>query len=94
MKATLMWTINDFPVFEIVSSWNTYEKLAYLYCIENNKAFTLINNNKPSFFYCHWRFLPINHKYSKSIKDFFVGKVKRNVAPPIPLNEDLYDMVS
>jgi hypothetical protein len=81
-------------VFEIVSGWSIYEKLACPYCMENNKAFTLINNDKPSFSYCHRRFLQTNHNYSKSIKDFFIGKVKRNVAPPIPSSEDLYDMVS
>ena len=49
MKTTLMWTINDFPAHEIVSGCNTHKKLACPYYIENNKAFTLTNNNKTSF---------------------------------------------
>jgi len=45
-----MWTINDSPAYRMVSGWNTHKKLACLYCIENNKAFTLKNNGKTFFF--------------------------------------------
>jgi hypothetical protein len=48
-----MWTINDFPVYGMVSGWSRYEKLACLYYIENNRAFTLTNDGKMYFFYCH-----------------------------------------
>ena len=43
MRAVLMWTINDFPIYEMVSGWSMHEKLACTYCMENNKAFTLTN---------------------------------------------------
>jgi len=49
-KATLMWTINDFSSYEMVSGWSTHGKLACPYCMENNKTFTLINDGKTSFF--------------------------------------------
>ena len=42
MRAALMWTINDFPAYGMVSGWSTHGKLACPYCMENNKAFTLI----------------------------------------------------
>jgi hypothetical protein len=47
-----MWTINDFPVYEMVLKWSKYRKLICPYYIENNKAFNLINGYK-AFFYCH-----------------------------------------
>jgi len=50
MRVTLMWTINDFLAYGMVFGWSTYEKLACSYCMENNKAFTLINDDKLSFF--------------------------------------------
>ena len=53
MNATLMWTINDFSGYKMVSSWSTHGKLTCIYYMENNKAFTLTNNGKTSFFYCH-----------------------------------------
>jgi len=75
MRAALMWTINDFLTYRMVSGLSTYGKLACPYCMENNKAFMLTNGGKASFFYCHRRFLPPNHRYRKNIKDFFVGRV-------------------
>jgi hypothetical protein len=50
IRAALMWTINDFPAYGIVSGWSTHGKLACPYCMENNKAFTLTNGGKASFF--------------------------------------------
>jgi hypothetical protein len=50
-----MWTINDFLAYGMVSGWSTHGKIACSYCMENNKAFTLTNRGKASFFYCHGR---------------------------------------
>jgi len=46
-----MWTINDFPAYGMVSGWSMHEKLPCSYCKENNKAFTLTNDGKTSFFF-------------------------------------------
>jgi len=89
-----MWTINDFPAYRMVSGWSTHGKLTCPYCMENNKVFTLTNRGKTSFFDCHRRFLPSNHRYRKNRKDFFVGKVEKNVAPSHLSGEELYDVVS
>jgi len=50
MRAALMWTINDFPAYGMVSGCSTHGNLACPYCMENNKAFTLTNGGKASFF--------------------------------------------
>jgi uncharacterized Zn-finger protein len=50
MRAALMWTINDFSSYGMLSGWSTHGKLACPYCMENNKAFTLTNGGKASFF--------------------------------------------
>ena len=50
MKEALIWTINDFPVYEMVSGWSTHRKLTWSYFKENNNAFTLTNGNKTFFF--------------------------------------------
>jgi len=65
-RAALIWTINDFSAYWMVSGWSTHEKLACPYCMENNKAFTLTNRGKTSFFYCHRLFLPPNHRYRRT----------------------------
>jgi hypothetical protein len=94
MRAALMWTVNDFPTYGMLSGWSTHAKLACPYCMENNKAFTLAKGGKASFFDCHRRFLPLNHRYKKNIKDFFVGRVEKDVASPRLSSEELHDVVS
>jgi hypothetical protein len=72
----------------MVSGWRTHRKLACPYCIENKKAFMLTNNNKTSFFFnFRQQFLLTGDKYRKNIKDFFVGRVERDVALPLFFNE-------
>jgi hypothetical protein len=89
-----MWTINDFPAYGMLSGWSTHGKLTCPYCMENNKAFTLANVGKASFFYCHRRFLPLNHRYRKNRKYFFIGRVEKDVASPRLSGEELHDVVS
>jgi len=86
-----MWTINDFPTYGMVSDWSTHGKLTCSYYMENNKAFTLTNRGKASFFDCHCRFLPPNHRYKN---DFFVGRVEKDVAPPGLSGKELLNVVS
>jgi len=61
--------------------------------MENNKAFTLGNGGKTSFFDCHHRFLPLNHRYRKNRKDFIVGRVEKDVAFPRLSGEELHYVV-
>jgi hypothetical protein len=49
IRAALMWTINNFPAYGMVSGWSMQGKLACSYCMEN-KTFTLTNRGKMSFF--------------------------------------------
>jgi len=93
MRAALMWTINDFPAYGMLSGWSTHGKLACPYCMENNKAFTLANGGKASFFNCHHRFLPLHYRYRKNRKDFFVVRVEKDVASPRVSGEELHDVV-
>jgi hypothetical protein len=94
MRAALMWTINHFSPYEMVSGWSTHGKLKCSYCMENNKAFTLTNRGKTSFFYCHRRFLTTDHMYRKKRKHFFIGKIGKDVAPLCLSDEELYDVMS
>jgi hypothetical protein len=68
-------------MYEMVSGWRIHGKLACPYYMENNKAFTLTNNDKTSFFYCYRRFFPTDHK---NRKDCFLGIVERDIALLVP----------
>ena len=48
MRAALLWTINDFPAYGMLSGWSTAGKLACPICIEDTKAFYLQNGRKMS----------------------------------------------
>jgi len=53
MKACLLWTINDFPAYGMLSGWMTMGKLVCPICIECSKSFYLENSRKVSFFDCY-----------------------------------------
>ena len=46
MRANLMWTINDFPAYGMLSGWGIQGKLACPHCMEHLKAFTLENGGE------------------------------------------------
>ena len=79
----LMQTINDFPAYVMVFGWSTHGKIAYPYCMKNNKAFTLTNGGKTPFFYCHRRFLPTDYKYRKNKTIFFLAELKMILYPHV-----------
>ena len=51
MKAALIWTINEFPTYEMVFSWSILRKLVCPYYMENKKVFTILNGGKMFFFF-------------------------------------------
>ena len=92
--AALIWTINDFPSYGMLFRWSTHGKLACPYCMENNKAFTLTNRGKTLFFLLSLSFLATESQVQKNKKDFFVGRVEKDVASPCLSGEELHDVVS
>ncbi|XP_050222731.1 uncharacterized protein LOC126672823 [Mercurialis annua] len=74
LKAALMWTINDFPAYSMLSGWSTAGRKACPYCMENTDAFTLDKSGKQSWFDCHRKFLPPNHQFRRNVTDFRKGK--------------------
>ncbi|XP_016436464.1 uncharacterized protein LOC107762612 [Nicotiana tabacum] len=74
LRAALMWTINDFPAYGILSGWMTAGKLACPYCMKNTKAFTLKHGGKNSWFDCHRQFLPVDHEFRGMRNAFGINK--------------------
>src|SRR4051812_16624869 len=50
MRAALLWTVNDFPAYGMLSAWSTHGKLSCPICMEDTKTFTLKCSGKPTFF--------------------------------------------
>ncbi|KAG2389899.1 uncharacterized protein HKW66_Vig0179720 [Vigna angularis] len=79
MRTTLMWIINDFPAYDMFSGWSTHGRLACPHCMEHSKSFLLSYGRKTSWFYCHRRFLPIDHPFRRNKKAFCKGQVETDI---------------
>ncbi|XP_074300289.1 uncharacterized protein LOC141631530 [Silene latifolia] len=71
MRAALLWTINDFPAYGMLSGWTTAGQHACPYCLVNEcKSFCLKHSKKWSWFDCHRQFLLPDHVFRKDNKHF------------------------
>ncbi|XP_048622406.1 uncharacterized protein LOC125591721 [Brassica napus] len=75
MQAVLMWTINDFPAYGMLSGWTAHGRLSCPYCQDNTDAFQLKHGQKSCWFDCHRRFLPPNHPYRRNRRLFRKNRV-------------------
>ena len=82
LHAALLWTINNFPAYGILSGWSTKGKLAYPICHKHTHSLRLHHCAKQVYMR-HRRFLPKNHNWRKKA-DWF-GNVEMD-DPPIPLS--------
>ncbi|XP_072079067.1 uncharacterized protein [Arachis hypogaea] len=93
MRAALLWTINDFPAYGMLSGWMIAGRLACPYCMERTKAFQLKNGGKPSWFDCHRQFLPDNHMFRRNKDAFYKNRIERSEPPPRLTGEQIWDIV-
>lgn len=50
LRESLLWTINNFLAYGMLSGWHTSDRLECSICMEVSKAFYLKNNLKISYF--------------------------------------------
>ncbi|WZZ75342.1 hypothetical protein YC2023_086712 [Brassica napus] len=89
MRAVLMWTIRDFPAYDMLSGWTTHGRLSCPYCQDNTDAFQLKHGRKTCWFDCHRRFLPPDHPYRRSRNLFTKNKRVFDSPPPEICGADL-----
>jgi Transposase family tnp2 len=94
MKVVLMWTVSDFPAFEMLSGWGTHGRLGCPRCMGNTKAFRLFHGGKASWFDCHRCFLPLNHKFRQDKKKFLKNRVENDPPPPMLTGKELLEEVN
>ena len=82
MRAALLWTVSDFPAYDMLSAWNTHGKLSCPICMEDTKAFTLKRSSKPTFFYCHRHFHDRSHAFRRNKSKFKKEKMELDPPPP------------
>ncbi|CAN6586409.1 unnamed protein product [Malus baccata var. baccata] len=89
LRATVMWTINDFSAYGNLSSWSTHGKLACPVCNENG-SYTKLRDK-----YCHIehrRFLPMNHSWRKN-SQLFNGRQEMRHRPKEFSGDDILDQL-
>ncbi|XP_019430146.1 PREDICTED: uncharacterized protein LOC109337591, partial [Lupinus angustifolius] len=69
MRAALMWTINDFPAYAMLSGWSTKGKLTCpCFNHETNSAYLM--HSRKMCYMDHRVFLPMEHEYISNAKAF------------------------
>jgi len=79
MRASLMWTINDFPAYGTLSGWSTSGRFACPSC-NINTHYRRLTYGKKFCFMGHRRFLRSDHKYRNDAKSFD-GTKETRLAP-------------
>lgn len=90
LRATLLWTISDFPAYAMLSGWTTHGRLACPYCMDDTGAFWLKHGRKTCWFDCHRRFLPKDHTLRRNKKNFKKNKMVDSDPPTVYSGEELW----
>ncbi|CAK8543131.1 unnamed protein product [Lathyrus sativus] len=94
LRDALMWTINDFPAYGMLSGWGTHGKMRCPHCMEFTTAFTLEFGGKSLWFDCHRRFLPLDHVFRRNKTDFKKDVRVKDLPPPRLSPEEIWNRVS
>ena len=73
LHAALMWIINDFSAYGMLSDWSIHGLLTCPLCMHQNCTFQLQHGQKPSWFDCYRRFLPRNNCFRANKVTFRKG---------------------
>ncbi|KAL0360853.1 UNVERIFIED_CONTAM: hypothetical protein Sradi_3769800 [Sesamum radiatum] len=82
IRAALMWTVNDLPVYGLASGWSTAGIMGCPICMENTQAFRLQHGRKACYFDCHRQFLSHDHPYRRNKRSFTKNRQERKIAQP------------
>ncbi|XP_059664327.1 uncharacterized protein LOC132310119 [Cornus florida] len=85
LHVALLWTINDFPAYGDLSGWVTKGYMACPVCNFDASSIRLEHGKKICWF-CHRRWLPLDHKWRNLYKQFDGNKERRS--PPKELTGD------
>ena len=83
LRAVLLWTVNDFSAYAMLSGWRTKGKFACPYCHKDTDYLWLKFGSKHCYM-GHHRFLPSEHMWRRN-KVSFNNKVEHR-GVPVPLS--------
>ena len=84
MRAAVLWTINDFPAYALMSGWSTK---GYMVCPTCNEHTPSIGLNSKIGYVGHRRFLEMSDPRRRSKK--YNGKPEKRAPPPVLTGDDI-----
>lgn len=81
MWVALLWTINDFLTYEILSRWSSHGRFVCPYLYGKNKSFSSATFLQT--------FLVANHLCRWQRQQFLTNRVEKNGLPPILIGEEI-----
>ncbi|XP_049347869.1 uncharacterized protein LOC125812416 [Solanum verrucosum] len=93
LRAALMWTINDFPAYSMLSGWSTSGNLACPYCMEETQSFRLQYGVKTTWFDNHRMFIDQNHPFRSDRKNFLKGHIVTRLPPPLRSGQEILNQI-
>ncbi|XP_042974567.1 uncharacterized protein LOC122306194 [Carya illinoinensis] len=92
MRATLLWTINDFPAYANLSGWSTKGKMACPTCNAETDSLWLVHGRKHCYM-GHRRWLEVDHSWRQK-KNAFNGKEENRLQPKLITGHALLEQLN
>jgi hypothetical protein len=70
LRATYLWPVHDFKLYNIFAGWSVHGELTCPIFGSDTDCFHLVYGGKISYFDCHRRWLPQNHKFRQEQNAF------------------------
>jgi hypothetical protein len=71
LRAVYLWLVHDVKVYNIFVGWSVHGELTCPICGSDVDCFCLMHRGKISYFDCHRRYLPQNHKSTTTSFKYF-----------------------
>ncbi|KAL4359106.1 hypothetical protein AHAS_Ahas08G0044200 [Arachis hypogaea] len=91
MRAALLWTINNFPAYAMLSGWSTKGKLACP-CCNKNTSYLQLKHSRKTVYMDHRVFLPMDHPWRTNTRSFN-GKQELRPPPPVIEGTKIFEML-
>ncbi|XP_016195511.1 uncharacterized protein LOC107636523 [Arachis ipaensis] len=91
MRAALLWTINDFPAYAMLSGWSTKGKLACP-CCNKNTSYLQLKHSRKTFYMDQHVFLPMDHPWRTNTRSFN-GEHELRPPPPVIEGTKIFEML-
>jgi hypothetical protein len=82
LRAILLWTINDFPAYAMLSGWSMKGKFACPYC-HKDTDFLWLKHGRKHCYMASRRFLPLDHIWRQNMVSF--NNMVETREAPVPL---------